>query len=179
MNGFRRVVALLALLAPCAALAQGSPAKPPPACSAPEHRQFDFWVGSWDVFPTGKTERAATSLVEKLYSGCTIRENWSPVNGGGGGSLNMYDPADGRWHQTWHGSSNERVEFAGGLVEGAMVLTGYWANAQGPGKHGLVRMTFSKSGDGAVRQLGEISTDHGVSWGSFFDLTYKPRIPSN
>lgn len=176
MNALRRMAVLLALAAPCGALAQDPP---PPACAGPEYRQFDFWVGSWDVYPTGKTEKVATSLVEKLYSGCTIRENWSPLKGGGGGSLNMYDPTDGRWHQTWHGSANERVEFRGGLVDGEMILTGYWVNAQGPGKSGLVRMTFTRERAGDVRQLGEISTDHGASWGPFFDLTYKRRKTAN
>jgi hypothetical protein len=37
-------VALLALR--CYATAQS----PPPACSAAEHRQFDFWIGRWEVF---------------------------------------------------------------------------------------------------------------------------------
>ena len=68
---------------------------PPPACAAPEHRQFDFWIGRWDVYPTGKDALVAHSLIEKLYAGCTVRENWMPLKGSGGGSLNMYDPADG------------------------------------------------------------------------------------
>ena len=152
---------------------------PPPACTAPEHRQFDFWVGSWDVYPTGKPEPVARSLVEKLYAGCTIRENWMPLKGTGGGSLNMYDPADRRWHQTWHDSSNARVEFDGGLADGKMIMTGFWKNANGPGKDGLVRMTYSRVDGGSVRQFGEISTDHGANWAPFFDLTYKPRPAAN
>src|ERR1041384_6491566 len=81
-----------------AALAQSQqapPAPPPtpaPACTSAQHRQFDFWVGRWDVYPTGKDKLVAHSLIEKLYSGCVIRENWMPLNGSDGGSLNTYDP---------------------------------------------------------------------------------------
>ncbi|HUG45581.1 MAG TPA: hypothetical protein VMK31_03595 [Sphingomicrobium sp.] len=167
------------LLAFLAAPAFAQDAAAPPACAGPEHRQFDFWVGSWDVYPTGKPDLVARSLIEKLYAGCTIRENWMPLKGGGGGSLNMYDPADGRWHQTWHDSSNARVKFEGGLAGDKMVLTGFWKNAGGADKDGLVRMTYSKAEAGAVQQFGEISTDHGVSWSPFFDFTYKPRADSN
>lgn len=50
-------------------LAQSAPVQPPPrppACETPEHRQFDFWVGRWDVYPTGTDRLIAHSLVEKL-----------------------------------------------------------------------------------------------------------------
>ena len=151
------------------------PAPPPPACTAPEHRQFDFWVGEWDVFQSGQTERVAQSRIERMFDNCVIRETWMPVRGGGGGSLNHFDSAQGRWHQTWIDSRNNRVIFEGGPVDGKMVLTGFWKNANGPGKDGLVRMTYSRVEERSVRQFGEISTDHGVTWSPFFDLTYRPR----
>ena len=55
-----------------------------------------------------------------------------------------------------------------------MILTGSWRGPQQPGQEGLVRMTYSRLAGGAVRQYGEISTNKGVSWRSFFDFTYKP-----
>ena len=69
------LIVLNALFVASTASAQAAPAPPPPACTAPEHRQFDFWVGYWDVYPTGKEKLVAHSLIEKLYAGCTIREN--------------------------------------------------------------------------------------------------------
>ncbi len=149
---------------------------PPPACTAPEHRQFDFWVGEWAVTPTGKPKVVASSVIENLYNGCAIRENWTPLKGSAGGSLNSF--VDGRWRQTWVDGSNSRVEFVGGLVDGKMVLTGNWAGINGPGKDALVRMTYSKNVDGSVRQHGEQSTDFGLSWSTSFDFTYHPRAKS-
>lgn len=162
--------------APAAQPTTPTPARtpPPPACKADEHRQFDFWVGRWDVYPTGGDTLVAHSLIEKLYDGCVIRENWMPLKGQGGTSVNNYLPDEQRWAQTWVSGANARVEFFGGLVDGRMVMTGFWKNAAGPGRHGLIRMTYSREADGAVRQLGELSTDHGMSWGPSFDFTYRP-----
>ena len=144
------------------------------ACKTPQHRQFDFWVGTWDVSPTGQDKVVARSLIENLYGGCAIRENWMPVSGTAGGSLNTYDPADGRWHQVWTDAANARVSFEGYFADGQMVLTGDWRGALGPGKDGLVRMTYSRLEGGAVRQLGQISTDKGATWKPYFDFTYRP-----
>ena len=146
----------------------------PPACTAPEHSQFDFWIGEWKVYRTGETTLRATSRIDRLHEGCVIREQWKPLQGGGGSSLNHYDPGQRRWHQTWIDSTNQRVVFEGGLVDGKMVLTGFWTNANGPGKHRLVRMTYGRNEDGSVRQFGQASGDHGVTWAPFFDLTYRP-----
>lgn len=167
------LASLAAVLSSAAATAEQAEA-PPPACAGREHRQFDFWVGDWDVYPTGRDSMVARSRVESLHDGCVIRERWMPLKGGGGSSLNHYDRSQGRWHQTWIDSGNARVVFEGGLVDGRMVLQGFWKGAKGPGGDGLVRMTYTRSKDGSVRQAGEISTDHGVTFKPFFDLTYRP-----
>jgi hypothetical protein len=172
MIGALANVVVAAVLA-SSALAQTAPASPPPACAGPEHEQFDFWVGQWGVYPTGKPNLVAHSLIEKLYGGCVVRENWMPLKGTPGGSLNHFDRDDRRWHQVWMDAANARVAFDGGLVDGRMVLTGFWKGANGPGQDGVVRMTYSKLAVGSVRQFGEISTDHGLSWQPFFDFTYK------
>ena len=144
-------------------------------CAAPEHRQFDFWVGEWNVFRTGKGVQVATSRIEKLYGGCAIRENWMPKSQQGGGSLNGYDTRDKIWRQTWLDSSGAYVVFTGGLQGRAMVLTGMWRDANGPGKDSLTRMTYTRGEDGSVRQLGEQSADAGKTWQPGFDFTYKPK----
>ena len=164
------------LIAGIAALAlpSVSAAQVASGCKTPQHRQFDFWVGTWDVFPTGQDRLAARSVVENLYGGCVIRENWTPLTGTAGGSLNTFDPEDGHWHQVWMDAANARVLFEGDLVDGKMVLTGSWKGARKPGEESLVRMTYSRLEGGAVRQQGQISTNKGATWQPFFDFTYKP-----
>lgn len=142
-------------------------------CSSLEHNQFSFWVGEWDVYPTGKDNIVAHSLIESVYGGCGVRENWKPLSGTGGGSLNIYVQKEDAWRQTWIDSKGARVDFIGGWNGKAMVLEGLWSDVLGPSKDALVRMTYSKAGDGSVRQLGEASQDGGKTWAPSFDLTYR------
>lgn len=144
-------------------------------CASAEYRQFDFWVGTWDVYPTGGSELVAHSLIESVYNGCGVRENWMPLKvENSGGSLNIYVAAEKVWRQTWIDSSGARVDFKGGLIGKSMVLEGYWQDFVAPGKGALVRMTYSLAPDFSVRQLGEASEDNGKSWHSSFDFTYRP-----
>lgn len=171
------MIASLVLLSLQTTQPAAAPPPPPPACEGAEHKQFDFWVGDWDVTPTGAKQLVAHSKIEKLYGGCAVRENWMPVKGTGGGSLNNFVKEDGRWHQTWLDSTNSRVDFVGGLVGEKMVLVGDWKGVNGPGKDAIIRMSYSKNSDGSVRQLGEQSTDHGLSWQPNFDFTYHSAKP--
>jgi len=171
----RRAVAILGLsIAAPAAAQQPAPAAAKPTvvpCSAPEHRQFDFWVGRWDVYPTGKDKLVAHSLIESVYGGCGVRENWMPLSKQPGGSLNIYVPEEKRWEQFWIDSQGSRAIFTGGWNGKAMVIQGKWA---GP----LVRISYTKNADGSVRQFGEQSTDEGKNWAPSFDLTYRPAAAS-
>jgi len=127
----------LMIAALASTLPSGLAAKSAIGCKSPGHRQFDFWVGTWDVSPTGQNKVVARSVIENLYSGCVIRENWMPATGTAGGSLNTYDPDDGKWHQVWMDAANARVMFDGGLVDGKMVLTGAWEGRTEAGPRGL------------------------------------------
>jgi len=155
------------------AQAAASTPPPPPACTDAGFAAFDFWVGEWDVYQNGKDALVAHSKVEKLYGGCAIRENWMPLKGAGGGSLSDFEPATGRWHQTWIGSAPGRVDFDGGPSGGKMVLTGWWPHSGPKGEDGLTRMTYSPSERNGVRQFGEFSADQGLTWQTTFDLVYR------
>lgn len=166
------------LLAASLLVLQASPAQAVPApatCTDANYAAIDFWVGEWDVYRNGSDAPIARSTIEKLYEGCAIRENWMPLRGKPGGSLSGYDPATGRWHQTWIGSSPGVVRFEGGPVGDRLVLTGWWAGSGPNGEDGLTRMTYSREPDGAVRQLGEFSADHGLTWVTSFDFIYRSR----
>ncbi|MEO7603176.1 MAG: hypothetical protein ABIS39_07960 [Sphingomicrobium sp.] len=161
------VAAILLLVGlPLPAQTAPPPATPANPCAAPEFAQFDFWVGYWDVYdPKGK--QVANSLIEKVY-GCGVRENWKPLQGAGGGSLNIYVPETKKWEQFWIDGSGTRAHFVGGFNGKAMVIEGKWG---GP----LTRMTYTTNADGSVRQFGEQSTDEGKTWATAFDLLYRPH----
>lgn len=156
-----------------------APRPAPAGCTTPESRQWDFWVGSWEVRPNGSDQVIAHSLIEKKYAGCAIRENWMPMGreiAGGGGSLSFYDSGRRQWRQLWIDSSGTRVELDGGFKDGVMAITGNWGNFAGPGKDALVTMRYQLQSDGEVRQWAEASTDGGKSWSPAFDFRYR-RAP--
>ncbi|HSG35180.1 MAG TPA: hypothetical protein VLA37_11635 [Sphingomonadaceae bacterium] len=149
---------------------------PPQACATDEHAGLDFWVGEWDVYPRANPERqVANSRIERLHSGCAIREQWLPLRGTGGSSLSHYDPSTGQWRQLWIGSAPGSVEFSGGVVDGEMVLTGWWPGSGPNGENGLIRMTYTAISADEVRQHGEFSADHGQTWSDNFDFIYRRR----
>jgi len=152
---------------------QSTPGNAPAPCGSAEYRQFDFWVGRWDVYPKKKPEtKVAQSLIERLYSGCAIRENWMPLKGGDGGSLNSFQAEDRLWHQVWTDSSGAWVQFKGKWNGKALVVEGVWPQPGHPKQ--WTRMTYTPLGDGSVEQAGESSDDEGKTWQSSFDFIYRP-----
>lgn len=147
-----------------------APARPaPPSCDSEKHRQFDFWVGEWNVTTNGQP--AGHNRITLVYGDCALREDWSSVTPYRGGSFNIYDRANDKWHQTWVDSAGTLLELDGGMVDGKMVLTG-----QRPGPDGSMtinRITWTPNDDGSVRQLWETSTD-GETWTAAFDGLYVP-----
>ena len=85
------IALLLCMAAPLAA-------QSPPACTRAEHRQFDFWLGEWNVtLPNGRA--AGTNSIQSINAGGGLSEEWKGAGGSTGTSLNAFDPSSGRWHQ--------------------------------------------------------------------------------
>ncbi len=162
------LLSLLALAVP--ALAQ--PALPP--VLPPEARQFDFWLGEWEVTaPDGKPE--GTNRIEAIAGGAGLLENWTghPQAGGGTGkSLNAYNQSRHQWQQFWIGSGGGVLELAGQLVRGEMVLVGDHIVA---GRQISERITWTPNADGTVRQHWEQSADRGATWTTVFDGRYRKK----
>lgn len=138
-----------------------------PCKAKPEFRQFDFWIGEWDVKnPQGVT--AGSSSIQLILSQCIIFENWtSPVSSGK--SFNIFDSSDNKWHQSWVDDKGTFTHYVGEFKDGRMILV---ADSITGGKKTLMKMTFSQLPDGGVRQFGENSVDEGKTWTTAFDLTY-------
>jgi hypothetical protein len=170
----RRIAALILLLPLAVTAAEETPPDTPPAsaCAAPEYRQFDFWLGRWDVTSDGAP--AGYNEVRAIHGGCALQENWVGAGEGGisGTSLNAWDRATGRWHQTWIDSGGTLLQLDGGLEEGAMVLAGEQPAAPG-GRAVRHRITWTPNPDGSVRQLWEASQDGGNTWNILFDGLYQ------
>jgi hypothetical protein len=141
------------------------------SCTAAEYRQFDFWIGVWEVFdPTGK--KVGDSRIERINDGCAVLENWSGAGGVTGKSLNVYDSADKQWHQFWVDSSGSRLNLDGHFANGKMVLASTTPDPSKPGAKITQKISWSKIGDGSVQQVWETSNDAGKSWKTAFDGRY-------
>jgi hypothetical protein len=162
----------LMLLATVEVASAQSPALP--ACTAAEHRQFDFWVGEWDVTaPNGNA--AGVNRITSINGGCALREEWTGVRGFTGTSLNAYDASSGRWHQTWIGSDGVLLLLDGALRDGTMELAGVTVGRDGAKTHHRIRWTPLGGSPAKVRQLWESSSDGGKTWAVAFDGTYQKR----
>ena len=141
-------------------------------CKSHEHRQFDFWIGKWNVIDTKTRQPAGVSLIESLYKGCGVRENWKDPDLIGG-SLNIYVSSDQRWHQFWIDSSGAEREFIGGLDKGRMILISKHKSVLDPDAIVQERMIFTPNPDGSVRQYSDASIDGGATWVPRYDYTYQ------
>lgn len=134
------------------------------------YRQFDFWVGRWEV--KGRSgQKVGSSVVTSSQSGFLITENWTNAQGSTGSSVNFYDPADGRWHQIWVDAGGNVTRYAGGWKDGKMRFEGIAVTADGG--ETLCRMDFEPRPDGTVRQQIRQSKDGGESWNLYFDGIYR------
>ena len=154
------------LLALAFAAAPAFAQSPPQSCAAPEHRQFDFWIGEWNV-RNAAGRVVGTNTIKALHKGCVLMESWTGAGGVTGSSLNIYDASGRQWHQTWVDSSGSLLELDGNLVDGAMVLSS--AASDSPRN----RITWRVLPDGRVRQLWETSSDNGTTWKTSFDGYYE------
>ena len=143
-----------------------------PDCSAPEYRQFDFWVGDWEVTARGRV--AGTNLVTKRDDGCVVHEQWNGSQGSTGESWNFFDRSTGLWHQVWIDGTGGVLRFSGRYADGRLAMTG--ESTAPDGSTVLHKLTFyNNAEDGTVRQVWEQSKDGGSSWTVVFDGLYRRR----
>lgn len=107
------------------------------ACSNPESRQFDFWLGDWRVeqrISDGEgdwIELGATTSVSREAAGCALVERWSgsvqfawagmeQPEAMSGLSVRYFHPKERQWHIHWLDSRNPAFgdPFKGGFDEG-------------------------------------------------------------
>ncbi len=146
----------------------------PTPCAAPAYREFDFWLGEWDVFEEGGSIKEAQATVSRAQNGCGLREQYTGKDGSSGESLSMYDPSVAEWQQTWLSNHGQVVVIHGTLNGQAMILSG--TDHSGGGRR-LVRGVWKPESAG-VRETAERSSDDGKTWTPWFDLSFRPASSS-
>ena len=139
-----------------------------------EARQFDFWIGEWDVNLRVRGDdlswadrHRATAHIYPILSGKAVLELWSEdrVPGIKGFSLRYFDTARGEW-VLW-------LNWPGADRSGSTSLSGSFRHGRGEffgtrtgqdGTETLSRYTFSDITDTSLRWDDAFSTDGGRTW---------------
>lgn len=138
-------------------------------CDRPSFRQFDFWLGDWEVRDAAG-KQVGRNIVTSEQGGCVVMERWQSATGSTGMSMNYFEPRSGRWRQNWV-SPDSILEMSGGLQGESMVLEGPMQYV-GEDRTTLLRGTWTRLADGRVRQHFVESRDGGQTWEEWFDGYY-------
>ncbi len=139
-------------------------------CQSEGHRQFDFWIGEWEVFNTQADTVVGYNHIKRILNGCVIEENWTGASGFRGKSFNTYNPADSTWNQIWVDGTGGRYEFSGKFADNVMALKG---ETYTNGKRAWFTLTFTYHPDkDTVRQVWMITYDN-EKWATLFDGIYR------
>ena len=144
-------------------------ARSSPSCRRGGHRDFDFWLGQWVITQPDGSSGGVSSITSEV-GGCAVMETYQ---GGGGRSLNLFDPLRDRWTQTYIDGGGLLLRLYGGLDGDAMVMTDD-VRTTPTGLELTSEITWTPRDDGGVQQLWRLSTDGGDTYSVNFDGTYQP-----
>jgi hypothetical protein len=141
-------------------------------CDSPESRQFDFWLGEWELSYSeeGKPGRSR-NRVSKILGGCAVLEEFSGQPGTklDGRSHSTYDRLTRQWRQTWVDNTAAYLDFTGGMSDGRMILS-----RDAPGGKGVQqRMIFQDITSDSLKWLWQKSEDGGASWKTQWEIDYR------
>ena len=138
-------------------------------------REFDFWIGDWDVYVSGSL--AGRNTVELMLGDCTLLENWTSAGNREGKSFNWVDRSTyrtPRWRQLWVADGGNTLDYYNGEYrDGAMRFEGHIFSPTGDSIPQKLR--FENIAPDTVRQVFEQSTDDGATWVVTFDGLYIRR----
>ncbi len=153
-------------------------ASQPVPCQEPQQKQFDFWVGEWDLsWPGNAAGETAhgTNSIKRVLDACIVEENFSggasmPLRGM---SVSVYEPHFGKWKQTWVDNQGGYLDFTGEFKDGQMVLQ---REATRPdGTRVVQRMVYKNITPAEFDWSWERSLDGGKTWQIMWPIHYKRR----
>lgn len=143
-------------------------------CNMPEYRQFDFWLGEWDIVATNGGGPLGRNSITREQDGCVVQERYSTAGFFTGMSMNFYDVTRQLWHQTWMSNQGGVLYLEGRLnADGAMELSDRGLPGAAAGV--INRTIWAPLAEGGLRQHWERSTDDGATWTTVFDGRYVRR----
>lgn len=146
---------------------------PPPPCSSPESRQFDFWVGEWDL--TWSDSGRGENIITLELDSCVVEEHFTTLGEPAfrGNSVSIYNVKTGKWHQTWVDNQGGHFDLEGGMVDDRMILQCEAETNEGTPY--LLRMVFDNITADSLDWTWERSDDRGDNWKVLWAIHYVRR----
>lgn len=143
---------------------------------APEFREFDFWLGEWELSwhdSVGRTVHGS-NIIRKMLDNFVVHESFSdPTNKLFGQSWSVYNPQRKLWHQTWVDNQGSYMDFTGGMTDGNMILGRSFVGPKGRTVH--QRMVFFDITPNSLSWRWESSLDAGKTWKELWLIRYKRK----
>ena len=177
-----RSVVFSLLLAGGHAAAQSSASPPSPApaaCTGPEFRQLDFWLGQWNVrwdASPGTPAGSGTNSITRSHGGCVVQEDFvgGPSTGGlVGRSVSVYHAPAKRWRQTWVDNQGGYFALVGGPEGDRFVLVSSRLRDGTPAQ----RMVFEAITENSLTWRWQTTQDAGASWADQWVIHYTRAQP--
>jgi hypothetical protein len=148
-------------------------------CSSPEYRQFDFWIGEWEVYGLNG-QKAGDSKISLILDSCIILEEWTSANISrgvryAGKSFNTYNSRTKQWQQTWVDNVGGSTEYLKGQLEKNIMVFSTYSFQFSKDTMAVRRLSFTNISKEKVRQHAEITKDDGKSWATEYDLEYRRK----
>ncbi len=141
-------------------------------CSSPEASQFDFWIGTWDLYSADTI--TGTNTIYKIMDGCAVQENFEGAkNGYVGKSWSMFNPRTKNWQQTWVDNQGGYIALNGKFENNTMTLTTGVQKING--KDQINRMRFYNIKKDGFEWEWESSADNGSTWRSAWHIRYERK----
>lgn len=140
-------------------------------CCTEQHKEFDFWLGSWNlVKPDGTI--AGTNKIVKQQGNCIIRENFKSAKSQyTGTSINFYNTKSKQWEQIWTDNSGKILHLKGNRTGNKMILRSDDEEDRN-GNQFYFQVTWTLNKAGSVRQYYE-KVDNNGNHSVVFDGLYK------
>lgn len=132
-------------------------------------REFDFWLGEWDL-AWGDGQHATNSIYQD-FDGRVIVESFDgrPSIELQGMSVSTYDVDAGCWRQTWVDNKGSYLDFRGEFRDGQMDLR---TERVIDGRPTLLRMRWFDIRRDALTWAWERSEDAGRTWETVWQIAY-------
>jgi hypothetical protein len=181
MNSRLLVLSTLFIFCLTYALVAQTPPAPQP-CDRPEQKQFNFWVGDWDLTSPGSKAGEvvhSSNTIKRILSSCIVQENFVGSSASEqapqllGTSVSVFDVSSSKWKQTWVDNQGSYLDFTGEFKDGQMVLIREATRPDGTTL--MQRMVWKNISSNEFDWSWERSKDKGQTWEVLWPIHYKRK----